>query len=62
MPRIWGAAYIGVGTLLWDDMVKDGRMPGPKRINARKIWDRRQVDEAFSALPDTAEANPWDED
>jgi len=27
-------------------------MPKPKRINARTIWDRKRLDEAFDALPD----------
>jgi hypothetical protein len=33
-------------------MVKDGRMPKPKRIDGRNVWDRHQVDIAFAALPD----------
>jgi hypothetical protein len=38
-------------------------MPAPKPINARKVWDRKRLDEAFEALPDTSDsgANPWDE-
>ncbi len=32
-------------------MVKDGRMPKPRRINSRTVWDKRQLDEAFDALP-----------
>jgi hypothetical protein len=32
-------------------MVKDGRMPPPKRINARAVWDVQQLDAAFEALP-----------
>lgn len=33
-------------------MVGDGRMPKPKRINRRTVWDRHQLDRAFDALPD----------
>jgi hypothetical protein len=37
-------------------------MPTPKRINARTVWDRLQLDGAFAALPGNDEAvNPWDE-
>jgi hypothetical protein len=36
-------------------------MPKPKRINARTVWDRRKLDEAFDMLDDTPEENPWDE-
>jgi len=32
-------------------MVKDGRMPLPKRINSRTVWDIRAVDRAFDRLP-----------
>jgi hypothetical protein len=43
-------------------MVKEGRMPGPKRINSRVVWDRIKLDLAFDALPDDASLlNPWDE-
>jgi hypothetical protein len=33
-------------------MVADGRMPKPKRIDRRVVWDRLQLDTAFAALPD----------
>jgi hypothetical protein len=37
-------------------MVKDGRMPGPKLINSRVVWDRYRLDAAIEALPDRDEA------
>ena len=49
--RKQAADYIGVSASLFDELVKDGRMPPPKRINARTVWDMRQLDEAFEALP-----------
>lgn len=60
--RTRAAAYVGVSASMFDDMVKDGRMPKPKRCNARVIWDRRRLDEAFDALPDDGDRNPWDEE
>lgn len=62
LSRIEAAAYIGVSATLFDEMVGDGRMPAPKRINGRNVWDRRQLDRAFNALPDreTKAPNPWD--
>jgi hypothetical protein len=33
-------------------MVADGRMPKPKRIDGRVVWDRLLLDTAFAALPD----------
>jgi hypothetical protein len=50
LSRVQSAAYIGVSPTLFDEMVDDGRMPQPIRINARVLWDRLQLDEAFAAL------------
>jgi predicted DNA-binding transcriptional regulator AlpA len=62
LSRTEAATYIGVSPSLFDQMVKDGRMPAPKSINARVVWDRYRLDEAFEALPDKEDRNPWDED
>jgi hypothetical protein len=55
------AEYVGVGTTKFDEMVRDGRMPKPRQIDARRIWDRYALDLSFEALPTEAERNPWDE-
>jgi predicted DNA-binding transcriptional regulator AlpA len=60
LSRAQAAAYIGVSPSLFDQMVEDGRMPKPKRINTRVVWDRLSVDDAFSELEGGAEANPRD--
>jgi predicted DNA-binding transcriptional regulator AlpA len=51
LSRAEAAFYIGVSPSLFDALVRDGRMPQPKRINTRTVWDRRQIDEFFAALP-----------
>lgn len=51
LSRVQAAAYVGVSPTLFDILVTDGRMPRPKRINARKVWDLRKLDLAFDALP-----------
>jgi predicted DNA-binding transcriptional regulator AlpA len=63
LSRAEAAAYVGISPSLFDMMIKDGRMPGPKRINSRVVWDRVKLDLAFDALPDedTSLLNPWDE-
>ena len=61
LSRVEAAAYIGVSPSLFDEMVKDQRMPCPKRINNRTVWDRKRLDDAFEALPDNCRGNPWDE-
>lgn len=52
LNRDEAARYIGVGPTLFDEMVKDGRMPKPKRANSRTVWDRIALDAAFTDLPD----------
>ena len=60
LSRVQAATYVGVGPTLFDEMVKDGRMPKPKRVNSRTIWDMLELDEAFVALPSDDDANEWD--
>jgi predicted DNA-binding transcriptional regulator AlpA len=55
LSRVQAAAYIGVSPTLFDAMIADRRMPRPKRINSRTVWDRIQLDAAFSALPNDGE-------
>jgi predicted DNA-binding transcriptional regulator AlpA len=50
LNRVQAAAYVGVSPTLFDEMVQDRRMPQPKRINSRRVWDRKRLDEAFEAL------------
>lgn len=65
LSRVEAAEYIGISASLFDLMVDDGRMPKPKLINRRTVWDRLRLDAAFVALPDQDGAddfnNPWDE-
>lgn len=58
--REQAADYIGVSTTKFDQLVDDGRMPQPKRIDRRKVWDRLAVDRAFTELPGPDDENPWD--
>lgn len=64
LSREEAAEYVGVSPSLFDAMVKDQRMPAAKRINARTVWDRRQLDAAFTALPNAdgaSDLNPLDQ-
>ena len=51
LSRDEAAMYIGVSAGKFDEMIDDGRMPAPRRIDARKVWDVRELDLAFDALP-----------
>jgi predicted DNA-binding transcriptional regulator AlpA len=55
-PRLIGreasAAYVSVSPTTFDEMVRDGRMPRPKRIGEhRRAWDVRELDAAIDQLP-----------
>lgn len=54
LSREQAAAYVGVSPNFFDGMVKDGRMPKPKHVGMRNIWDRARLDTAFERLPDAA--------
>src|SRR6476646_11655978 len=43
LSREQAAAYVGISPSLFDALVKYGRMPVPKRINSRTIWNRLQL-------------------
>ncbi len=61
LSRDEAAMYIGISAAKFDEMVADGRMPGPVQIDARKVWDIRSLDLAFDALPrENPTPNSWD--
>jgi hypothetical protein len=49
-----------VGNTKFDEMVADRRMPRPKRVDGRVIWDRLQIDAAFTDLPEDKKASRLD--
>jgi len=51
LSRIDAAFYVGVSPTKFDQLVVDGRMPGPRRIDGRKVWDLRELDLSFEELP-----------
>jgi predicted DNA-binding transcriptional regulator AlpA len=63
MSRVEVSEYIGVSPSLFDEMVKDGRMPPAKMINNRRVWSRLKIEKAFAELPeegqDSESDNPW---
>lgn len=62
LRRVEAAIFIGVSPTKFDELVSDGRMPRPKRIDGVVVWDQRRLDLAFEALPEEGEGdgNPWD--
>jgi excisionase family DNA binding protein len=62
LSRIEAARYVGVSPSTFDRLVAEGVMPQPKKIGARRVFDRAQLDIAFDALGEGAEGgrNDWD--
>lgn len=56
--------YMGVSGGKFDEMRKDGRVPAPRIVDGRKLWDVRELDMAFDALPREDAptlGNSWDD-
>lgn len=60
LHRDSAALYVGVGLSKFSEMVADGRMPKPKIIDSRRVWDRYELDASFNDLPHDAPVNEWD--
>jgi predicted DNA-binding transcriptional regulator AlpA len=60
LSRTEAAVYIGIGTTKFDEMVADGRMPKPFRIDGRVLWDIYDLDPAIDKLKEPIAVNPWD--
>lgn len=62
LSRVEAAQYIGVSPGTFDKLVDEGAMPKPKHIRARRVWDRVEVDAAFTAMGEGAdgEVNDFD--
>lgn len=55
MRRAEAARYVGISITKFDQMVSDGGMPKPKRIESIVVWDRVQLDAAFTDVPNRPE-------
>lgn len=55
--------YLGISGSLFDQMREAGRVAPPRVIGNRKLWDIRDLDVAFDALPHEdapAPGETWD--
>lgn len=55
------AGWLGVGRTKFLELVEDGRMPAPRRIDGVKVWDVRELDVAFDDLPREGDGKGWAE-
>jgi predicted DNA-binding transcriptional regulator AlpA len=51
LSRVEAAHYLGISPSKFDQLRKDGRIPPPRMIDGRKVWDVRDLDAAFEAFP-----------
>ena len=57
--------YFGISPSKFDELVRHGRIPRPRNIDCRKVWDVFELDMAFDELPrednPPIAANSWDD-
>jgi predicted DNA-binding transcriptional regulator AlpA len=51
LSRTEAAMYVGISPSKFDELVGDNRMPKPRLIDCRKVWDVQELDLAFDELP-----------
>jgi predicted DNA-binding transcriptional regulator AlpA len=61
LPEPEAAASMGVSVSKFRELVRDGRMPRPRRIDGRIVFDVDELRAAFKALPHEAgaESDTW---
>ncbi len=62
LGEIEAAAAIGISASKFRALVAEKRMPSPRRLDGRNIWDVDELRAAFKALPHEGEsdrANSW---
>jgi hypothetical protein len=61
LSRVESAIYLGISPSKFDELRKDGRVGPARLIDGRKVWDVRELDLAFEALPleSDAAAEDW---
>jgi predicted DNA-binding transcriptional regulator AlpA len=62
LSRDEAAMYVGISAAKFDELIRDGRMPSPVKIDRRKVWDIRALDLAFDELSTETgtQATSWD--
>jgi hypothetical protein len=64
LSRSDAAAYVGIGTTLFDQQVAARKLPLPFRLEGRVLWDRLRLDAAIDELQDAVSGpsdNLWDD-
>jgi len=51
LGEIEAAAAVGISASKFRELVRQKRMPSPRRLDGRNIWDVDELRAAFKALP-----------
>ena len=65
LSREEAAMYLGISGSTFDEMRSTGQIERPRLIKGRKLWDIRDLDMAFDALPrenDILPSASWHDD
>jgi predicted DNA-binding transcriptional regulator AlpA len=60
LGEVEAAAAIGISASKFRALVNERRMPSPRRLDGRNIWDVDELRAAFKALPHQDEDNEAD--
>jgi len=60
LGEIEAAAAIGISASKFRELVREARMPRPRRIDGRSIWDVDELRAAFKAFPHDGESKKAD--
>lgn len=62
LRREEAAKYVGISPSMFDQMVKQGRLPKPEKFGTASVWDMRMLgQQAFGDDPSPgANDNEWD--
>jgi hypothetical protein len=50
MRRDTAAWWVGISPTKFDELVADGRMPAGVLVDGCRVWDRYQLDDAFTTI------------
>lgn len=45
------ARYVGISPAAFDDLLRLQKLPGPRQVGSALVWDRQELDDAFSLFP-----------
>ena len=63
VSRDTGAALLGISGGTFDKLVRAGKLPEPREVESRILWDAKEIEAAWRAMPKRGQpstSNEWD--